>query len=220
MPRVARVPGNRAWGEDEVDISDDTSEASHMSAYDHFDHHFVYSFANRATTPSCLGLTSLGAEMLPMVFIHGIGIGIFPYLHVIMMIVRQCPSRPMLFVEIPSVFVGSMRSGFESLEFDHVARSIALCCDELGWSKVGVMAHSYGSMVTSRIIKMYPGLVDAMCIMDPVALMTSYPQLVCNFVYKLFVQQRGADTYVKDALKAFAARDLVIAHTFCRIFDW
>ena len=157
-------------------------------------------------------------QVMPIVFIHGVGVGILPYLQLLRLLMHSAPGRPVLFVDVPSV---SMRPGLGAMWFDQVADSIAACCAALGWHKVGVVAHSYGSFVTSRVVKRYPALVGGMCIIDPVCLMTCYPQLLANFVYKMLTHDTGRlDDLCKDLIKTFASRDYMVAHTFCRRFRW
>ena len=56
-----------------------------------------------------------------------------------------------------------------------------------------------------------------MLIVDPVCMMTCYPHLLANFVYKPpRLAGRPLLQKVTFAARFFAARDLVIAQVFCR----
>lgn len=97
---------------------------------------------------------------------------------------------------------------------------MADACAVLGWEHVAVLAHSYGTFVTARLCKRHPTLVRAMCIVDPVCMLTCFPDLLRNFVYNVFVPGRALKFLLKDGIKGLVARDYLIAHTFCRVFRW
>ena len=60
-------------------------------------------------------------------------------------------------------------------------------------------------------------LVASMLIADPVCMMTCYPQLLANFVYKAPpLAGRPLLQKITFGARYFAARDLVIAQVFCR----
>ena len=146
------------------------------------------------------------------------GVGIGPYLVLLLSIVRKAPTRPIMCIDIPCV---SMRTGLEGTCFTKVADSVATCCSQLGWDHVAIAAHSYGTFVTSKICKRYPELVKGMCIMDPVCIMTCYPQLIKNFIYEGFGESHpDLETKLKHWMRVIASRDYLIADTFGRKFRW
>ena len=60
-------------------------------------------------------------------------------------------------------------------------------------------------------------LVATMLIVDPVCMMTCYPQLLANFVYKSPpLAGRPLLEKITFGARFFAARDLVISQVFCR----
>jgi len=60
--------------------------------------------AHRA--PEASALPRAGAAQDPLCFLHGVGIGILPYLHFLAKLMRSFPSRPVLVVEVRGEGVG------------------------------------------------------------------------------------------------------------------
>jgi pimeloyl-ACP methyl ester carboxylesterase len=51
---------------------------------------------------------------------------------------------------------------------DDMADATAAMLAAHGYSRAAVVAHSYGTMVASRLVMKYPQLVHSMCLTDPV----------------------------------------------------
>lgn len=64
-------------------------------------------------------------------------------------------------------------------------------------------------------------LVHSVALMDPVCLLTCYPQLLYNFIYKSpTLEALRSPVAALDAARFVCSRDLTIAQTICRRFHW
>ncbi|KFM26926.1 hypothetical protein F751_4987 [Auxenochlorella protothecoides] len=149
----------------------------------------------------------LSAAQLPIVFLHGVGFGVLPYLHFLRAIVKSHPGHPLLLVEVPHV---SLRLCWQAAEVDEVARALAAALERHGFSRAVVMGHSYGTF-----------MVHSLVIMDPVCMLVCYPQLLHNFIYRRPSRENFTSVSGSlDLIRFFCSRDLTISQAFCRKFNW
>lgn len=161
------------------------------------------------------------ANAHPLVFLHGVGWGLMPYLHFVDLLSKAAPHAPVIVVEVPHL---ALRVSGQPRSVDDVAHATAAVLELHGFSAGAcLVGHSYGTFAVSRICQLYPQAVHSMALLDPVCLMTCAPGLLTNFVYKLpEVTWRNATSAegMMDAARALASRDLLIAASFCRNFHW
>ena len=118
----------------------------------------------------------------PILFLHGVGLGITPYLLFVAALRKRFPRRPLLLMEARHVSVGLVPTRAAST--CDVA-SAALEAMRLNrWESAAVVAHSYGTFVAARLLAAKPQAVQSLVLLDPVCALTIYPQLLANFVYK------------------------------------
>jgi pimeloyl-ACP methyl ester carboxylesterase len=84
------------------------------------------------------------------------------------------------------------------------------------------VGHSYGTFVLSRLAQTAPAVVQSLVLLDPVCMLTIYPQLLKNFVYKPPSLSAGARAALAavDSARFLFSRDLTVAEAFCRRFAW
>ena len=157
----------------------------------------------------------------PVVFIHGVGLGLVPYLGLLAQVAAALPRRtPLALLEVPHV---SLRlAPRRASPVDDVASAAVAMLDREGWADAVFAAHSYGTFCVSRVCQRARHRVAAALLIDPVCFLTCYPHLLFNFVYKvpdLLAVLRGAAGALGLARFLFS-RDLTIAETFCRRFLW
>lgn len=75
--------------------------------------------------------------------------------------------------------------------------------------------HSFGTFVIAHLRKLYPELVASVLLLDPVCMLTLFPALLQNFIYKGLTLGEMMKNPA-DAARWLASRDLLIAETFCR----
>jgi pimeloyl-ACP methyl ester carboxylesterase len=79
-----------------------------------------------------------------------------------------------------------------------------------------VIAHSYGSLVASRLCQASPSSVASLMLVDPVCFAMYMPTLLRSFLYRL--PSSGAP--IMDMLMWVVARELHCVAAFCRGFFW
>ena len=127
-----------------------------------------------------------------------------PYMHFIAEMLRALPGRPVVLLEVRAVSVSLTR---RPVAADAVAAAAAGVLARHGWARAAFVGHSYGTFVCSRLAQTRPALVQSLVLIDPVAMLTIYPQLLHNFVYRAF---HPADGLI-DSLRYAFSRDLVIS---------
>lgn len=100
----------------------------------------------------------------PIVFLHGVGAGLLPYLALVFSIASL--GRPMILPESKHV---SMRLMTWLPTVDDMADTTAAILQAHGVQRAVVMGHSYGTFVASRLVLKYGCLVHSLCLMDPVS---------------------------------------------------
>ena len=118
----------------------------------------------------------------PILFLHGVGLGITPYLLFVAALRRRFPRRPLLLLEARHVSVGLVPTRAAST--CDVASAALEALRRHNWTSAAVVAHSYGTFVAARLLALSPKKVQSLVLLDPVCALTIYPQLLANFVYK------------------------------------
>lgn len=108
---------------------------------------------NTKSAENSIDLMTKNEEKVAIVFFHGVGFGVLPYLHFILDLMKACPQTPFVVLEMPHV---ALRLCREALEVDEVSDSAIEAIKGLGYKKACFIGHSYGTFVTSRIIQRYP----------------------------------------------------------------
>jgi len=161
------------------------------------------------------GLQRNGAETPPpMVFCHGIGVSVLPYVHMLEDIVQwnefAC-QREIFLVSIPHI---AMRIK----EDCHSMSEMVSCISDMmvSWNVPAAhfVGHSFGTVVVTWMIKAAPERVLACTLMDPVCFLLVKPDVNYNFLY------RRPDTPTRLLLSYFVASELYIAYSMTRNFFW
>jgi len=162
---------------------------------------------------------------LPILFLHGIGIGLWPYVQFLAEINKSVPedeqigilalellplssrlvSSPLL---TPATFLAHLK---DILSSHHDP-------DAEAWLSRGfiLVSHSYGSVLTTHILRSHDmsPLVRGVVLIDPVTLLLHLPDVCYNFTRRA---PRGANEW---QLWYFASMDLGVARGLGRHFFW
>jgi hypothetical protein len=178
--------------------------------------------ATTRTTRSSPSASTRTSRPRPIVFIHGVGLGIFPYLGLVWQIVRSHgAARDVLLLEVPHVALGAAPRRAAAVD-DVADAAVAMLAAE-GHADACFAAHSYGTFCVSRACQRSPGAVASALLIDPVCLLTCHPRLLYHFVYHspgLRALLRGGFKEALGGVRYLFSRDLTIAETFCRRFLW
>lgn len=159
---------------------------------------------------------------LPILFIHGIGIGLYPYVPFLSDINSS--------KDLPSEDGSGGRIGIIALEIHpvsfrltHAPLSPAVLCAEIasilnqhGYSRVVLATHSYGSVIATHLLaqpETAPMIAD-MVLIDPVTILLHLPDVAYNFT------RRVPQSASEHQLWYFASMDMGVAHSLARHFFW
>jgi pimeloyl-ACP methyl ester carboxylesterase len=156
---------------------------------------------------------------LPILFIHGIGIGLYPYARFLDEINKFDPQGEqdgdigIIAVELMPI---SFRITGPILDRDVICRQINIILERHGFDKVVLMSHSYGSVVSTHLLQnpTTAAKIGPMLFVDPVTFLLHLPDVAYNFTAR---QPRGANEH---QLYYFASCDMMVAHTLARHFFW
>ncbi|KAJ3372093.1 hypothetical protein GGF31_002355 [Allomyces arbusculus] len=150
----------------------------------------------------------------PILFIHGLGVGIMPYLP-FLIYTAWTTGRPIAFLNVPCVslrvFPGPPPTPAGMNAF------VQKIWDEYNVPKTTVVGHSLGTSFTSWLVKDATTLdkvVDAAVFFDPVCFGLCMFDVAYNFIYKT------PQTYAQLFIRYFAGRDGNIANCLYRDFWW
>ncbi|KAF4687925.1 hypothetical protein FOZ60_003316 [Perkinsus olseni] len=148
---------------------------------------------------------------MPIVFCHGIGLGLLPYIPVVHDIVRRFPDRDIFCVDMPHIACRP----FVNLPS---AREMSACVIDMlrAWrySHCHVIGHSFGCILSRWILAYQPSIVQSLSLVDPVNFLLVKSDLLHNALKIDHSDPFGAlATY-------FSLRELYTVHTFCRNFFW
>ncbi|KAJ3166133.1 hypothetical protein HDU88_003681 [Geranomyces variabilis] len=153
---------------------------------------------------------------LPLVFIHGLGGGLWCYVKFIAKLWYTQRERPIYLVELPHV---SMRFTKDSPDPDASVRSIAKMLADHGHGSAVFVGHSLGTAYLSYINK-HTTLAVGNVFLDPVVFRIYDTSLLYNFVHR----RPGAGGTEKKAnhllMHWLVARELWISHWISRHFIW
>lgn len=158
-------------------------------------------------------------EHLPVLFIHGIGIGLYPYINFLAQLnhISKSTSQDgdigVIAIEIMPI----------SFRITHAALDQTQMCDEIHrillkheWAKVTLVSHSYGSVIATHLLRntATSNLTGPVLFIDPVSFLLHLPDVAYNFTY------RKPSRANEHQLYYFASMDMGVAHTLSRRFFW
>jgi pimeloyl-ACP methyl ester carboxylesterase len=158
---------------------------------------------------------------LPILFIHGIGIGLYPYTGFLSDVDRPVHDHAsgdrgsvgILAIEIMPI---SFRITHNALDKDEMCVELRRILAAHNYDRVVLVSHSYGSIVSSFIMAdqvLRPKVASALLV-DPVSFLLHIPDVAYNFTVR---QPRHANEW---QLWYFASKDPGVAHALGRRFFW
>ncbi|TKY87826.1 hypothetical protein EX895_003407 [Sporisorium graminicola] len=156
-------------------------------------------------------------DTTPLVVLHGLGIGLAQFASLVTFFLRSpvFAHRPILILLQPNISQSILSPHFLR-PFGHHETTSAFraILAKHNWQSIDVLSHSYGSLVHSWLLKSLTHRIRRSCFVDPVCFQLWVPFVCANFVYK------RATTPIELLMRYFVAREVGIANTLCRYFDW
>lgn len=156
---------------------------------------------------------------LPVLFIHGIGIGLYPYVKFLSQI-NQANTANDEDGEIGIIAIEVMPISFRitnaMLEKDQMCHEILQILLKHGWGQVVLVSHSYGSIISTHLLhnETTMSFIGPTLLIDPVSFLLHLPDVAHNFTYR---KPKRANEH---QLYYFASMDMGVAHTLSRRFFW
>jgi pimeloyl-ACP methyl ester carboxylesterase len=157
---------------------------------------------------------------LPVLFIHGIGIGLHTYLAFFhefnRMSAVDAPRNGQTGLIALEIMPISFRITHTALDKTSQCAEIMMILKKHRWTKVVLVAHSYGTIIATHLLKDLgtSPMIAALLLIDPVTFSVHTPDIAYNFTWKA---PRTADEH---QLHYFACMDMGVAHTVTRRFFW
>lgn len=149
-------------------------------------------------------------EKIPIVFVHGIGVGLVMYIPLIDCLLKS--GRPIILPEIPYV------SGFRVLQSPNavlpptvVTSTMTAILATHGFLRGAFVGHSYGTSWLSYMCKYSPNAIAAALFLDPICFCLHVPRLTKQFVYHR--PDPGTISYMVRS-------DVTVNWTIQRSFPW
>lgn len=155
---------------------------------------------------------------LPVLFIHGIGVGMRTYTGFFRDFMQADDAGDdgqigIIAIEIMPI---SMRITKRMPPRAEMLAGILKILQHHGWDRFAIMGHSYGTIIATHILQHLKdtGRVGPMLLVDPVTLSIHWGDIPYNFLYR---SPRKASEW---QLHYFASTDMCVAHSLTRRFDW
>ncbi|KAL1306770.1 hypothetical protein AAFC00_005433 [Neodothiora populina] len=158
---------------------------------------------------------------LPILFIHGIGIGLYPYVTFLGELNEDCNrSSPadggrvgIIAIEVMPV---SFRITGPALDKSAMCAEINKILEAHGWNQFVLVSHSYGSVITTHLLHspVLEKKIGPVVLIDPVTFLLHLPDVAYNFLRRKPVNSN------EHRLDYFASKDIGVAHTLSRTFFW
>jgi pimeloyl-ACP methyl ester carboxylesterase len=153
---------------------------------------------------------------LPVIFLHGIGIGLWPYVSYLSGLNKGFPKDEKIGIIALEILPVSFRLTGAPLSQAEFISEITLILEEHGWDQFAVVGHSYGTVLAAHMVKS-PSLnprIKSLMLIDPVCILLHLPDVAVNFTRR---KPTRANEYL---LWYFASMDPGVAHCLGRHFFW
>ncbi|KAI0053581.1 hypothetical protein FA95DRAFT_1552065 [Auriscalpium vulgare] len=168
----------------------------------------------------------------PVVFLHGLGLGLLQYHPVVVHLLHHLDDAPVLVPLQPHISQHFFHPHFltpkNRRETALVLREVLI---ELGWAKdeddqeveglvgmkgkgVTMVSHSNGSYTHAWMLKAYPELITRSCFVDPVTFCSWEGDVCYNFLYQ------RCTTALHLIMRYYVGTELGVANLLQRHFDW
>lgn len=154
-------------------------------------------------------------EHIPVLFIHGIGVGLHFYLDFLKRL-RRLNREHGIGVICLEVLPVSSRITQPILQSTEMTIEIQKILRHHGWSRCMIVSHSYGSVIATHLLRNpeTSSSVGPLLFVDPVAFSFHSPQVPWNFL------RRNPTSASEIQLQYFASMDPDVSHTLTRRFVW
>mmetsp|Transcript_46676 Transcript_46676/g.108780 ORF Transcript_46676/g.108780 Transcript_46676/m.108780 type:complete len:660 (+) Transcript_46676:58-2037(+) len=153
---------------------------------------------------------------LPLVFCHGLGVGVLPYVKFVAALCEQLPSTDIFCVDLPHI---QMRPREEVPSAREVCACLGDMLEAWGHSSAHFVGHSFGTLLCAWTLRYMPSSVASVSLLDPICLLLCKSDLIHNALYAWKTRSPFEDLPAW-LLSLLVFRELYICHTLSRTFFW
>lgn len=151
---------------------------------------------------------------VPLVFLHGIGVGLVQYIHWV--VALSTISRPIIMVEVP--YVSNKLIKGDCMTPDETYYAIERILKRHEYPKATFFGHSLGTMLCAAVCRASPAsssksIVAGLILADPICFLTHH-SIARNFAYRI------PATAAELIMDLFAAREIGTSWYIMRRFHW
>ena len=173
--------------------------------------------ADKAATADAAGGSGTPASAsAPVVFLHGIGVGLWPYFPILFRLPRDVDAYV---ADVKSLSMSITRA-YQSIVDVQLGYpdppkpttfvpAIRRMLEQNGHHQACFVGHSFGCALTTWLLRFDPGVVQSFIQVDPVPILATHPDLCYNALYKFQLRPRILIT-----------RELMIAYTMMKANPW
>jgi pimeloyl-ACP methyl ester carboxylesterase len=151
-----------------------------------------------------------------VLFIHGIGVGLYPYTNFLRDINetgRDGAGVGVIAIEIMTI---SSRITYQDFDTDLIVNEIRAILKHHIWRKYILIGHSYGTGICTHLLRSQQtsSLVGPVVLIDPICFLLHLPDVAYNFTVRQPMHTKEL------VLWYFGSKDIRVAHTLARRFFW
>ncbi|KAJ3564758.1 hypothetical protein NPX13_g7738 [Xylaria arbuscula] len=122
-------------------------------------------------------------DKVPLVFLHGIGIGLWPYTQYLASLNEASIEDEQVGVIALEYLPVSARLTGAPLSQAEFLHEITLILTEHGWDNFAVLGHSYGTVLATHMVKspLLSARIQSVILVDPVCILLHLPDVAYNF---------------------------------------
>ncbi|KAK9482513.1 hypothetical protein V1527DRAFT_476098 [Lipomyces starkeyi] len=156
-------------------------------------------------------------DKLPLLLIHGIGVGLYPYIDFLAEVNHKRHETDgdigIIAVEILQV---SSRITEPVLTKENICHQIRAILSHHGFEMVVLVTHSYGSVIATHLLHnpAVANCIASVVVVDPITVQLHHPDVAYNFTFR---KPKSANEWL---LWYFGSMDMGVAHTLGRRFFW
>eukprot|EP00475_Leptophrys_vorax_P041145 TRINITY_DN77526_c0_g1_i1.p1 TRINITY_DN77526_c0_g1~~TRINITY_DN77526_c0_g1_i1.p1 ORF type:complete len:825 (+),score=16.65 TRINITY_DN77526_c0_g1_i1:259-2475(+) len=152
-----------------------------------------------------------------VVLVHGLGVGVTPYLAFLHMLMTAFDRKPFFVVELPHL---ACQLSATCPTVEELTDGLAEALKKHHAKRVAYIGHSYGTFIAATFLRRYRPLVASMGLIDPVCVLLCLPKVLHSFVYK-YPEAENTGAQIGETLRWFlCSRELQVATAICRRFAW
>lgn len=115
----------------------------------------------------------------PAFFVHGVGIGLLPYLGLVRALMQR--GEAVFLLEVPFI---SLKIDTDVPAAVDTARAVGAILQLHGFGSAAFVGHSFGTVVLSWVWRYNPGCVAGLVLLDPVVVLLHSHHVLFNFLYR------------------------------------